>query len=52
MTDSQRELQRIADECLRISEQAQNPSLKDLYRRHADYWRELASKVEFEREAA
>ena len=52
MTDSQRELQRIADECLRISEQARNPSLKDLYRRHADYWRELASKIEFEREAA
>jgi hypothetical protein len=50
--DSQCELQRIIDGCLRISEQAQNPSLKDLYRRQADYWRELASKAEFEREAA
>jgi hypothetical protein len=48
MSDLPRELRQIADECLRISEQTESPTLGEFYRRQAQVWRDLASKIELE----
>ena len=46
MSDLPRELRQIADECLRFSEQTENPALREFYRRQAQVWRDLAAKTE------